>query len=168
MRKEIQKIRSELRDWQELADVLKNEDLDAETLVDTLDGETELVEALCIVGEAIIEDGILIDGLSLAIKKLTERKSRFENSVETKRNIILQSMDIAAIPQIKGPLFTMSKKLSKGKNVIVDESKIPSQFWKTVDPVLDKKKINDSIKDGDTIEGVEKSNGGISLTIRIK
>lgn len=167
MRKEIKKIKGELVKWQELTDVLKNEDLDPRTLVDTLDGETELVEALCIVGEAILEDQVMIDGLTEIIKKLSSRKSRFEKSIETKRNIILQSMDIAEIPQIKNALFTISKKNTKAENVIIDESLIPSKFWKTAAPKVDKTLLNKALKDGNSIEGVELSNGGLSLTIRI-
>ena len=166
-RKAVKKIRDELSKWHEIKDILKNEDLDAETLVDTLDGETELMEALCLVGESILEDQIQIDGLSAAIDKLSSRLHRFKTSTETKRNIILQAMDIAGIPTVKGPLFTISKKDTAPKNIITDESLIPSQYWKKPPPVIDKKLINEKISEGEEIEGVERSNGGLSLTIRI-
>lgn len=164
----ITKVNDELIKWQQLSAILSQEDIDAETLVDTLDGETELMEALCVVAESILDDHTMIDGLKSTLEKLNARKSRIEKAAETKRNIILQAMDRADINTVTNPLFTLTKRIVPPKAMVVDESLLPSRFFQPQPPKLDKKALNDAIKNGDEIEGVEMSNGGLSLTMRIK
>lgn len=168
MKNPITKINDELVKWQELSAILSQEDIDAETLVDTLDGETELMEALCVVADSILDDNTMIDGIKSTLEKLNARKSRIEKAAETKRNIILQAMDRADIKTVTNPLFTLTKRIVPPKAMVVDESLLPSRFFEPQPPKLNKKALNDAIKGGEDLEGVEMSNGGLSLTMRIK
>ena len=160
-------VSKELKNWIELQNLLADEELDEQTLFDTIDGETELVEALCAVKESSLEDAAAIDGISRFIDKLTQRKSRLTKTMKTKDAIILSAMERANIPNIKGPLFTISKKNTAASVIINDESEIPASFFKTAEPTLNKSEIKKALKAGEEVPGASLSNGGIALSTRI-
>ncbi|MGE0857439.1 MAG: siphovirus Gp157 family protein [Hyphomicrobiaceae bacterium] len=47
-------------------------------------------------------------------------------------------------------------------------SRIPSEFWKPQPPRLDKKVVLDALKAGAVVPGAELSNGGETLSMRVK
>jgi len=160
------KISKELKSWEQVKEMLAGEDLDPQTLFDTLDGETELVEVLCAIKESALEDKAAVKGLDTYISDLQGRKSRIQKTIETKDSIILSTMERADISSLKSSLFTISKRSTPPKVIINDESEIPSSYWKQPDPVLDKKALKDALKDGE-VPGAQLSNGGIALSTRI-
>lgn len=161
-------VHGELSKWKDLRLQLDSCNLDEQCLIDTLDGETNLKEALLALSDEVAEREALVDTMDARIKEIQERKSRTERVNETLRNIILQSMDIAGIKTISGALCTLSINEKGPAPKIDNEAIIPSDYWVAQDPVLDKKKINADVKDGVQIPGVTKTNGKISLTIRRK
>lgn len=165
---QVRKVGKELVRYQQIKAALSVEDLDAQTMLDTLEGETELHEALLVVAESVVEDEAMIDAIGAQIRNMTERKSRIEAAAETKRNIILQAMDRAEIDSIRGPLATLTRSRTKPKVEIIDEAMVPARFWVQPDPRIDKKAVNDAVAAGEIVSGVRQGNGGISLTIRTK
>lgn len=168
VKKTISKARQELSKWDELRHQLEGIDADPEELFDTLDGETELTDALLMIAEEIAEREAMSAAIQSRIKDLQERKSRVDNSVDTLRQIILVTMSRAEIQKIKGDLCTLSIGNTKPKADVVDEALIPSKFWKPQDPKLDKKAIADAINNGEHVPGVQQTNGGINMIIRRK
>ncbi|QDP49118.1 siphovirus Gp157 family protein [Hyphomonas sp.] len=166
--KTISKARQELSRWDELRRQLEGIDADPEELFDTLDGETELTDALLLIAEEIAEREAMSTAVGGRIKDLQERKSRIDNSTDTLRQIILVTMSRAEIGKIKGDLCTLSIGNTKPKAEIVDEALIPAKFWKPQDPKLDKAALSKAMNDGEVIPGVQKSNGGINMIIRRK
>lgn len=166
--KTISKARKELSRWDELRHQLEGIDADPEELFDTLDGETELTDALLMIAEEISERETMSAAIQMRIKDLQERKSRVDNSADTLRQIILVTMSRADITKIKGDLCTLSIGNTKPKAEIVEEALIPAKFWKPQEPKLDKTAINNAMNDGEDIPGVQKSNGGINMIIRRK
>lgn len=147
---------------------LEEMDLDEQTLLDTLEGATDLNECLLMLADEINERQAMLVGLKAYIDDLQSRKSRVEKTSETLRNIILHAMDRAGIKSIPGERVTLSTRATSPKLEVVDEAQIPSEFWKPQAPALDKKAVLDALKDGQDISGAQLGNGGISLTIRIK
>ena len=82
------------------------------------------------------------------------------------RALIEQAMLIAELPTAKRPTATVTVKRTPPKPIIADESLIPSRFYKTPAPVLDKTAINNAVADGESVPGVTMDNGGISLQVR--
>lgn len=162
------KISKEVVKWVEISKLLESEDLDAATLLDTLDGETELFEALEQVGLSIMEDQMALTGLKEMLESLTTRKNRSEKAIKTKRDIILLAMERANIPTIKRDLFTFSIKKGKRGVIVTDETDIPSKFWTAQDPCLDKKALSVALAEGEEIGGAELNDYGFSLSMRIK
>lgn len=163
----VRKIGAELNNAIRIRQMLGETD-DAQLILDTIEGETDLAEACVAVLEECNEDEILIKGLAVHIADLTTRKGRMEKSVETRRNIILMAMEKAGLGTIRSPLGTMSARPTPPKAVIADEALIPAKFWKPSDPKLDRAALVDALKSGEQIPGASLSNGGVTLSVRVK
>lgn len=141
---------------------------DPKLILDTIEGETNLAEACVVVLEECNEDEILIEGLKAKLDELSVRKGRMEKSVETRRGIILMAMDKAGLDTIRCPLGTMSVRPTPAKTVITDEAQLPARFWKPGNPTLDRAALKAALDGGEQIPGASLSNGGLSLSVRVK
>ena len=163
----VKTLASELNRAVEIRRALAEHD-DPQLLLDTIEGQTDLAEACVVVFEETLEDETLLAGVDATIKTLQDRKSRIERSIATRRNIILMAMDKAGLQVIKAPLATLSMRETPPKVQISEEASIPSRFWKPADPKLDKAAVTEALKAGETVPGASLSNGGITLSIRVK
>lgn len=164
----ISKIGHELADYARVRAALEGRgDLDAKTLADTLEGATDLPEAILAASEQIGEYDAMLAGLSTHIADLTARKSRLTNSRETLRTVILQAMDRAGIETITGPACTLVARKTPPQPIIGNEADIPADYWQAMPPKLDKDMLALALAEG-PVPGVSLSNGGLSLTVRIK
>lgn len=163
----VRAIGRELNQAVKLRQMLAETD-DPQLILDTIEGETDLAEACVAVLEDCTEDEILIEGLAAKIAELLIRKGRMEKSVETRRNIILMAMEKAGLGTIRCPLGTMSARPTPKQAVITDEALIPSRFWTPQGPKLDRKELSSALRSGETIPGATLSNGGVSLSVRVK
>lgn len=162
----VRKVGDELTDWQRLRDALASDDVDEQTLLDTLEGAVDLPEALCAVGEEIGELEIQEAGLTAKITELQDRKSRVVASIGNLRGVILMAMDKAELETVRGPLFTITARRTPPKVEVVNEADLPARFWKQADPKIDKTALNEAVKGGEAVPGTRMGNGGLSLTIR--
>ena len=161
-------LKRQLQSWQELREKIESPDIDPQTILDTLEGETNLHEALLAIAKEVMEREAANSGIVGMIADLQARKNRNETAAETLRTIILQAMDAAGIPTIKGDFCTLSKRNVKGKLMIEDETQIPARFFVTPSPEIDKKALKEALENTEDVPGACLSNGGISLTMRIK
>lgn len=139
---------------------------DEETIRDTIEGETGLHEAIAGVMVLIREQEILAAGIDVILKTMSARLSRAEARISRYRAAIEQAMQIGELKSLALPEATLTLKIVPPKLEIVDEAKIPSQFWKPRDPVLDRKAVGDVLKTGIAIPGAIMGNGGVTLQIR--
>ena len=143
-------------------------DLDPDELHDLIEGETDLFEVLCAVGEQIqMFEGEMLPGIKNRIDELQKRQSRMKHSAETLRSIVLSHMERAEIPTIKGPCFTMSARATARGLVIESEAEIPSAYFKPQDPKRDNQAILAALKDGTEVPGASLDNGRSTLSIRL-
>ncbi len=163
----VREIGAQLSEAVKLRQML-GEDADPKLILDTIEGETNLAEACVVVLDECNEDEILIEGLAAKINELQVRKGRMEKSVETRRGIILMAMDRAGLQTIKSPLGTMSTRPTPPKTIISDEAQIPARFWKPGNPTLDRAALKAALDGGEQIPGAGLSNGGLSLSVRVK
>jgi hypothetical protein len=139
---------------------------DDELTNDMVEGETSILEAIDRALVDIDENEAMAFGLASKIAEFSARKSRCESRVERVRTLIEQALVTANIPSLKTVTATLSVKSVPPKPIVTDEAEIPAAFWKSPDPVLDKKAINDAVKAGQSIPGVSMTNGSTSLQIR--
>ena len=164
----FRQVNDELVKYVRLKELLSADEPDTRAVLDTLEGETDLLEALAEVAKSAREDEAMASGVGLYITELQQRKSRMEKTADHKRTLIIMAMEKAGLNTVKQAACTLSLSATAPKVVVKDEAQIPSRFWKPADPTLDKAALKEALDAGEEIQGAELSNGGIKLTMRIK
>lgn len=144
---------------------------DEQALADTLDGVSDLDEAIAAVVRSLDDDEAMIAGIDVRVEELKERAGRFAHRVVKKREAIAQAMEAAALKKVVKPDFTLSLTAVKPKVLINDEALIPADYKVTPEPPAprpDKKLIAAALADGFTVPGASLSNGGVTITLRRK
>lgn len=162
------RVKEELTKWVKLRDLLSADEPDPAAILDTLEGETDLHEALAEVAKSAKEDEALAKGLALYIAELTERKSRMETTAERKRNLLIMAMEKASLANVRRPEITITLKPVPPKLVVNDEAKVPAEFFKVPDPVIDRASLKAALEAGTIIDGASLSNGGVTVQLRSK
>lgn len=141
---------------------------DSELLRDMVEGETDFFEAVEKVLRQMDDDSILVTGIRSRMTELEERKRRIEKRIDTARASLEAAMIVSECPPIETALGTVSlKKLPPSLNLI-DEVRVPSEFWKRAEPKLDKCAVLAALKDGKSVTGASLTNGGMAIQIRMK
>lgn len=160
-----------------LVEILGEDGADAETVRLSLESETELFETICAVVGQIGEDEASAEGIKLYVNRLSERKSRLEKRAQMLRTALLNAMDILQGAEHKidrahiagsimaramtaltngnldATVATVSLKKSAPKLDVIDEPLIPTQFWKTPAPELDRSALTRALKSSrDTLQ----------------
>jgi hypothetical protein len=142
--------------------------LDEQTLFDTLEGSTNLKEAIGCVIRSALDDELLANGLKARIDQMMKRLERIETTAENKRRVALAAMEEADFDKILEPDFTVSVRAAPPGVIIVNEQDIPEGFWIPQPPKLDKRQILEALKAGTAVMGAELANTRITLAVRTK
>lgn len=135
-------------------------------LLDTIEGETSLFEAIDKLLLTISESNGLAKGALAAAEDIANRAERFTKRADTARALIEQALLVADLEKLERPAATLSLVRRPPKVEIGDEADIPAEFWKVGDPRLDKKAVLAALKDGRAVPGASLSNCAPSLTVR--
>ena len=106
-----------------------------------------------------------VDGLKGEEKRLADRRKTMENGIKRMKETMHNVMSSTGEKKIKGEKFTFTIQKNPPSLKVLDESLIPEIFFSQPEPVLDKKSLLNSIKDGHEYEGAQISQGE-SLRIR--
>jgi len=126
-----------------LRDIVADDD---QAAADIVEGETNLLEAINAAVDLVQQHEAHADAISARIKTLQDRKARLQNKADLTREAIAVAMDVAKRKKLATPLGTVSVCKTPVKLEVVDESEVPSTYWKRPDPVLDKKALTDALK----------------------
>src|SRR5690349_10850651 len=143
-------------------------DIDEKTLFDTLEGATNLHEAIAAVIRSALDDEALAKALRARIEEMRQRLSRIAFTAEVKRDAALNAMERADMIKLTAPDFTASIRINSPALLVTSEAEIPQDFWMPQPPKLNKKGLLDAINSGWAVPGATLSNSKISLTIRTK
>jgi hypothetical protein len=143
-------------------------DIDEKALFDTLEGATNLHEAIAAVIRSALEDEAMAKALRSRIEDMRQRLSRIESTAEAKREAALNAMERADMIKLTAPDFTVSVRINPPSLVITSEAEIPHEFWLPQPPKLNKRGLLDAINGGWALPGAVLSNSKISLAIRTK
>lgn len=116
-------------------------------LSDTYEGQTGFFEMIDDVLEIINVDENIVSALKQSILQMQTRKTRKEKRIDRLRSFLTLTLDEAKLKSCERPTATLSVKLGAPKLNIVDETEIPSQFWKRADPKLDRSGLLKTIKE---------------------
>ena len=141
---------------------------DEETLLDTLEGLTNLHEMLAAVVRSQLDDLSLVAALRARMGDMQERLWRLEQRADKKKQVITSVMERAGIKKVTEPDFTLSLRPTPCPLVVTDEKNIPSLFWKPQPPKLDRQGLISALKNGQDIPGATLGNGGLTISVRTK
>lgn len=144
---------------------------DDQALADTLDGISDLDEAIAAVAKSIEDDEIMIDGIAVRVAELKQRQLRIETRLESKSGAVQEAMSRSGKRKIELPTVTISLRTNPQKVVIVDEAVIPPKYMTTPEPpppAPDKRAILAELKAGNAVMGCELSNGSEGIQWRKK
>ena len=139
---------------------------DEDLLRDSIESETNLNEIIQQTVLSLDEDMILETGLKEIVGALRQRHERIKKRIENKRAAIEQAMLIAERKTLELPTMTVTLKERPKGLVVIDESRIPGNYWIAQDPKLDRKTLLAALKDGAEIDGADLEEGGVSLQMR--
>ena len=141
---------------------------DDETLLDTLEGITDLHEMIAAVIRSALVDEALHAGLRSRIDDMKERLSRLEVRASKKRELALHAMSEVGLAKLEQPDFTASTRAGSPALLVISEQTIPPAYWLPQPPKLDRQGLLGELKRGATIPGAELSNPKPVLMVRTK
>jgi hypothetical protein len=143
-------------------------DADEDTLRDTLEGMTDLTDMLAEMIRSSLDDKALVTALKQREADMKERRERFETRAQKKRDLVWSMMERADIKKIAVPDLTASLRASRPSVVVSEHTNIPSGFWISAEPKLDRNKLYIALRDGHEIPGVALTNSPPTLSVRTK
>lgn len=143
-------------------------DLDDETLTDTLEGLSNLPEALGAILRSRAEDEVLITGLKAHLQDLQARLQRLQERSEKKRMLVGDVMDRAQLQRLTLPDLTVSLRKTPPPVEILDEVEIPPAYWRLQPPKLDRVALSDALRSGVIVTGARLGEPRTSISIRVR
>jgi Siphovirus Gp157 len=143
-------------------------DLDDETLVDTLEGITDLHEMIAEVVRSALADQAMAAGLKLRLDEMKSRLARLEERGRKKRQLALDALVEADIKKLMQPDLTVSVRPGTQALVVTSEDNIPEDFWFPQPPKLDRQGVLAALKSGKIIEGAALNNPAPTISVRTK
>jgi hypothetical protein len=141
---------------------------DEEAWISALESETNINELFTQVVRRIEDTKALALGTKDRLEELQARKGRFEYRMEALRWLLLKIMESAELKKCELAEATLS--IRSGQQQIigdVDANELHDKFCK-ISRTIDRTKVKEALKAGQTVPGFELSNAPPSLTIRIK
>jgi len=152
-----------------VADHIRNllgDDYDDTTFLDTLEGETDVMEILDRLGQDLVEAQAMQDAAASILGVYRERMQRFDNKRTNIRNAMANLLDVLGVDKVKRPLFTASRLKGRDSVVIDDEDAVPTQLCKIM-KTPDKAAIKKQLDAGETVPGAHIETGPRGLAVRV-
>lgn len=135
----------------------QRDDLDSETLKDTLDSINDSREVkLDNIANWIEKNQAQIDFLDKKIKQLQADKKSLANRTKSLMTYMTTAIDDSGLKELKTENHILKPRNYRASVYISDEKEIPSEFvkFKAVE-TIDKKAIYELLKNGETVRGAE-------------
>jgi hypothetical protein len=144
---------------------------DEELVMDTIEGETGLIEAIEAGLDELDECEVMITGLKAKETAFSDRRSKIERRAERIKALIEQAMIATEQTTLRLPRATLTLAKRAPSVIVNNEADIPAKFWIEQDrpaPKLDKKALGAALKANEAIPGASLDNGSVSLSVRSK
>lgn len=161
-------VANELNKFIELRRRIQEEypDLDDQTLADTLEGATNLKEAISALIRSALEDEALVEGLKGRVEVMRSRLARLEDRAANKRLLALDGLTGWGQQKLVDPEFTASIRTIPPNANILDPDLLPLEFLVPQPPKPDRRAILEALKDGKTVPGAALNPPKLSLSVR--
>jgi hypothetical protein len=163
-------IRPEISQYLILADQLKGlyQDIDDETLQDTLEGISDLPDLIKALIRSSLDDEALIGALKQRVEDMGARLSRLKDRFDRKRELACWAMTNAEMGKIQTEDFTLSLRQGPARLEVTDQEKIPAEFFIPQPPRLDRSGLTSALKRGDVVPGSILINGEMHIAVRVR
>jgi len=141
-------------------------DVDDQTLADTLEGATNLHEALAALIRSALDDECLAKALKERVTAMRARLDRLEKRAGVKRILATETMEMAQIRKLLEPDFTASLRQGPPSVDIMDEAQLPVAFLIPQPPKPDKRGILEALSGGEQVPGAALCVPRPSLSVR--
>ena len=142
--------------------------VDEETLLDTLEGITDLHEMIAAVIRSALVDEALQAGLRTRLEEMRQRLARLEERGAKKRQLALEAMCEVGLKKLEQPDFTASARAGIPSLIVVSEGSVPEAYWVPQPPKLDRQALLADLKRGTEIPGAQLGNPKPTLAVRTK
>ena len=127
----------------------EEEELDEQTLQDTLEGLDGEIEAKADgYAKVITQLGLDAAGLKNEIERLFVRKKKIENNIDSMKRTLQFAMEATGKKKFKTQLFSFGIQKNPASLKIDDPTKIPAGFFIPQEPKIDNAGIKQALKDG--------------------
>lgn len=142
---------------------------DEEVYIDTMDGETDILDILDGELAAMQADDALADAIKGREADLRVRRERIEMRADARRKNLRMVLQTAELKKAERPLATVSLRPGTLSVRIVDEAEIPSQLMREkISRSPDKTAIKAQIEAGETVPGAELVRGEETVSVRVR
>ena len=145
-----------------------HEDLDEATLADTLEGLSELDAIIAAALRSALDDEALAAALRERIETQKSRLERIRNRARVKREACARVMARTGLRTVAADDITVTLRPPAQRLDIRDEQAIPEAFWRTPDPVLDRRSLTDVLKGGLEVDGAVLVEADPVVMVRVK
>ena len=134
----------------ELLMMAEDSDLDQKMIQDTMEGlDFEFEEKAEAYAKIIKTMEMDIAGLDEEIQRMTKRKATIKNNIDRLKRSLEGAMIATGKRKFKTPLFGFGIQKNPPSLNVLDESKIPEEFWIEQQPKLDKKAALSYVKENE-------------------
>ncbi len=163
-------IDRELTHHQYLRSRLEEEfpDADEETLLDTLEGLSNLPDMLAEVCRSMLDDQAMVSALRGLVGDMQERCGRLEARARKKRELVCSVMERADLKKVMEPDLTVSLRPARPHLAVVDEGLVPDAFWRPQAPKLDRQGLIAALTAGRDVPGAILGNAPMTISVRTK
>jgi len=163
-------ISSELGSYKNIRSRLEelHPDADTETLLDTLEGLSNLPEMLAELLRSSLDDQGLAGALRARVGDMQARLGRLEERARKKRELVTQVMEEADLRKLTEPDFTVSLRPARPPLMVIDETAIPRDYWKPQPDKLDRQGLIAALGSGRDIPGAVLGNPAMTISVRTK
>lgn len=143
------------------------DDFDAETFLDTLDGETNALDIADRLIASMQDDQALSDAAKAEAADIAARAKRLSERADAKKRTLLMVLDATGEKKLERPRATISRRAGGLSVQITNEAAVPSQLCKTtVTP--DKSAIKKQLEAGEAVPGAMLVRGEDTISVRVK
>jgi hypothetical protein len=163
-------LRSEVSHYLILADTLKERygELDDETLKDTLEGISDLPEAVAAVIRSSLDDEAYILGLKGRLEDLQARLGRLRDRYEKKRALARWAMVEADLEKVVCEDLSINLRKGGEKLEVIDEGRVPESFFVPQPAKLDRKGLIEALKRGEMVNGALLVMAEPTISVRVR
>jgi hypothetical protein len=143
-------------------------EIDDETLRDTLEGISNLSEAVVAVIRSSLDDEAFIAGLKCRLDDLQARLARLRERYEKKRALARWAMVEADLDKVLAADLSVSLRKGGEKLEVIDEGRVPETFFVPQPSKLDRKGLTEALKRGEMVNGALLVMAEPTISVRVR